>query len=228
MDSDLSLYWKSFIDKVEKRSFINSTRVKDDKYEGKPVTFFSGAKSNSIQVIERQYSISLPDTYKSFMEISNGMKLFDDFRLLPIEQVTLLKDMDEVISDIIDLWSTGDITDEDWNDQNYTPDEYHTFYNRKGTQVDANGYPKHRLPKEQPVKLQYLDSLIVIGIGGESYSLCLNPNIKTKGNEFEVWYIGSKEDTFRPRFLNFQEAVTYFFTEHSNWIAAPPSIGLVD
>lgn len=193
---------------------------------------FEGISPKVIQVVEQQYGVKLPESYKSFLAASNGLEIYfddinnPDFRIFPIEEICLFLDFTgELFNDL----DSSQNKEWNWGLFPFSNDNYNTFYNKEGIKVDINGIPKRDPLEELPVRLEYLQDLLVIGVNNDQdIIVCLNPNIQTVNCELEVWYIEYHYEPtpFSSRFLSFVDMMEYIFSRPSKWVVVPPSEAL--
>ena len=229
MTTNMIDFWNNFI--AQQLQKLNSPG-----YEPCLVTS-TGTKAETIQIIEHKYGISLPESYKSFLATTNGLEIYfcndyPDFKLLPIEHISLYHDSNEEGFDGISELDGLDNEDFNYGKFPFTDDDYNTFYNKTGNKVDITGHQKHDFLESLPIRLEYLKGLITIGLNHyEDILVCLNPNIKTLESELEVWYINLNNEDISPynaRFLSFADMMEYLFSQpnSSQWVIEPPSEAL--
>jgi SMI1 / KNR4 family (SUKH-1) len=126
-----------------------------------------GATEEQIVQAEIRLGITLPNSYKDFLRVSNGWgdwrSAVPDYNLLPVEEID---------------WFPA--KNPDW--VGYTdcdvPDEFYFVYGDEQDCVDWRS--------------SYLEKALQISSWGETWIFVLNPQVTLQEGEWEAWYMDSK------------------------------------
>ena len=128
------------------------------------------ASEEEILKTEARLGLTLPPSYRSFLSISNGWRLFDTLveRLLPVQEIERYRDADPGDLAAILKMREDEVSDRDYLD--YEDPEH-------------NEALRHRY---------YPESILVgKGWGVESERILLNPKIVSDGGEWETIYFAN-------------------------------------
>ncbi|MBC6696697.1 SMI1/KNR4 family protein [Hymenobacter puniceus] len=128
-----------------------------------------GASEAELRELEQRLQVSLPPSYRLFLQASNGFGPLDYFiwRLRPTQEVDWLVNTD---ADLVTLWERGvelipSIPDED-------------YFRYDDSQIDGQ------------VRREYFRGLLMISDWGDAGFLALNPAVQHDG-EWEAWHFAN-------------------------------------
>ena len=125
-----------------------------------------GALESEIFELEEKLDISLPDSYKQFLLVSNGIELHDLYtEFLPTKKVGWLRDLVP--------W----IVEEPIDDIRSTDEEYFNY----GPDQDSI-----------TCRDEYLADCLMISSELDGFVFLLNPSVKSNNGEWEAWDYGLK------------------------------------
>jgi hypothetical protein len=130
------------------------------------LTSSKGATKKEIDTTQNRLGLSLPPSYKSFLEETNGMLIPTEFfDLFPIEDIDFFNTLEP---EWVEAW---------YDEEDDTEDEKYNIYG-----ID-----------QDPVWMRssYLKDVIQISNTLEGDVLLLNPKVKF-GQEWEAWHFGNK------------------------------------
>lgn len=131
---------------------------------------FASADPLAIATVETQLAVTLPESYRRFLQASNGFVVpaldVDDALLLPIEDVLWLR---EGTPELVEAWSM--------NDDLEVPDALYFNY---GPDQDVIH-----------IRTPYLQTSLQLSEYVEAAVVLLNPNIQTSSGEWEAWDFGN-------------------------------------
>ncbi|MGW0485272.1 SMI1/KNR4 family protein [Nonomuraea sp. NPDC003214] len=129
-------------------------------------TIYPPATEAEVREIEKRLGVELPPSYRQFLLFANGWGSQDDCRLLRIEEVGRLSDVDPSIAE---SWSEPK-PENSWS----VPDELYFVY---GPEQDSIHY-----------RAEYVPDTFLAGYWDDGVVL-LNPHIRTAEGEWEAWYL---------------------------------------
>ncbi|GGO00073.1 hypothetical protein GCM10011574_06340 [Microbispora bryophytorum] len=124
------------------------------------------ATEAEVRELEAGLGVELPPSYRQFLLFANGWGSDDDCRLLRIEEVGWLRDVDPPIAE---SWSAPK-PDNSWS----VPDELYFVY---GPEQDSIRY-----------RGEYVPDTLLIGYWDDG-AVLLNPHVSTAEGEWEAWYL---------------------------------------
>ncbi|WP_051906840.1 SMI1/KNR4 family protein [Methylomarinum vadi] len=148
---------------------------------------FPPADKSVIDALERRLQVTLPESYKEFLQVSNGM-LNVYGRLLPDNEVDWLRIRDKETMET--WWIEGDEPDEEVPDVGY--------FSYEANDVFGNA---------EDTRVEYLEKCLQIGDTNQIMNASLwllNPVIQNGPNDWECW-VWNPGDPSVPRYRNFKE-----------------------
>lgn len=153
---------------------------------------FSGATEQQIALAEARLNIRLPPSYREFLKVSNGWRQTTPFiyRVLAVEEIQWLRVRHpewiasfkerfnkERLSPVQEAPHASTILNGNGMFHGYSiPDAEYFIY---GSEQDCS-----------KIRLEYLDTSLVISERGESSIYLLNPNVIHGKGEWEAWFFG--------------------------------------
>lgn len=128
-----------------------------------------GASETELRELEQRLKVSLPPSYRLFLQASNGFGPLDYFiwRLRPTQEVDWLVNTD---ADLVTLWERG------IESIPRVPDE--DYFRYDDSQIDGQ------------VRGEYFRGLLMISDWGDAGFLALNPAVQHDG-EWEAWHFAN-------------------------------------
>lgn len=137
---------------------------------------YPGAALAEIEAIEHRLKLTLPPSYKAFLQVSNGWRQLgmdaDDAKLHAVHEIDFFYNQQP---DAVAAWLSAMPEDyEQWR----TPDEEYFYYG----------------PDQDSITLrdEYLLTALAISEQVDAAVYLLNPQIITASGEWEAWYFGYK------------------------------------
>lgn len=168
--------WRSFLEKLSRevladeslRKLLPSDAVASSWLGYPPATM------EEIKSLEERLGVSLPESYRSLLQISNGWRTTGAFiyDLLPTSQVGWFRDLHQ---DWIDAWMSGveDGIKQFGEPKPITDEEYFVY----GPEQDSCRFRDE----------YWVETLAISGIGDSAIFL-LNPLVTTPNGEWEAWF----------------------------------------
>jgi hypothetical protein len=169
--------WKTLMTQWNQELFVSNLQSLDA-----PANFIAsnwlgapGATEEQIAALESRLGVSLPPSYRQFLQFTNGWWETGSFitRIWPTEQVEWLRVRHQ--DDIISPW-TGSVT---WGERNSMPVISDSEYYRYGDNQDPI-----------TMRAEYLPFMLEISDVGDGIML-LNPRVVSKEGEWEAWFLAS-------------------------------------
>lgn len=154
------------------------------------------ANKQNIVKAEKRLGITLPDSYKNFLKVSNGIYSIygedENESIWPIERIIYLSDYR---ADLIDDWLNDSIVS-DIDYFNYSSSQNSVLY-----------------------RSEYLESTIAISSEHDGYIFLINPKISVTDGELEIWDLSHRyPGAFR--YKSFDIFLEYFYKESIGTIAS--------
>ncbi|MBS1661018.1 MAG: SMI1/KNR4 family protein [Bacteroidetes bacterium] len=89
------LDWKTLIEEISKTAIQSTPELFEEDVIDSGWVGFSGASPQAISETEKRLGVSLPEDYKSFLYISNGIRSigYTNSELLPVSQIDFIKNL---------------------------------------------------------------------------------------------------------------------------------------
>ncbi|MCV6637767.1 SMI1/KNR4 family protein [Candidatus Albibeggiatoa sp. nov. NOAA] len=204
MTSTLHDYWHDYIERCKQIGGEHSCQTA------------TGATPEEIRAIELKYGVTLPNSYRALLEVTNGLTLMntdcldfypDEHLFYPINEIGLFNQR----CDPEELW-------QDQIEENYPYPEadYQFFYDRNLQVIDSLGNIAPSKMQDKRALFRYKDSYDLIQFGHYRYPMtwyCFNPNSEPQKGESEIWLFSIDDalawSDFCLKFLNFIEFAEY-------------------
>jgi hypothetical protein len=153
-----------------------------------------GASEIELRELEQRLQVSLPPSYRLFLQVSNGFGPLDYFiwRLRPTQEVDWLVNTD---ADLVALWEN------DVDTIPSVPDE--DYFRYDDSQIDGQ------------VRREYFRGLLMISDWGDAGFLALNPAVQHNG-EWEAWHFANWMPGAN-RYRSFADLVKASFEMYKNY-----------
>jgi hypothetical protein len=191
MPTAKNINWDTYFQHVEKE-FIKlrpaSRYLEEFDLTSKPVQRKKPATESEIHRLEKRIGYAIPTSLRNFLLFSNGITLpaFPIHDIYPCTKIQLFsKDKDN----------------EGWIRE--------AMEGLPVTDAEYFVYGKKQDPEK--IRLEYLLSCLQLSVCSEPYLLdvfLLNPKIKTKKGEYEIWYHSVKPVFCARRYQSFDEALS--------------------